>query len=54
MYRLLEREIGCNLSYLSVPLTQPPPMFVPRFRGLGYFPTGYKPDQVDYVAYESH
>ena len=53
VYKLLERGIAFNFCWPDPPRIKPPPMFMPRFGGLGYRPKGYKPDQVDYAAYES-
>ena len=38
MHKLFERGIAFNICYPDTPLTLPPPMFLPRFGGLGYRP----------------
>ena len=51
--RLIDRCIAFNVCFRDKPWQQPTPRFVPRFAGLGYRPQDYKPELINYVAYEN-
>jgi hypothetical protein len=51
-HQLLIRGIAFNTFIRGSARPQTPEMLVARFSGLGYRPKGYKPDQIDYLAYE--
>src|ERR1700722_1053446 len=53
MQQLLNRGIPFNSCIRNPTLASLPPTRPPRYNGLGYRPQGYKPDPVDYAAYES-
>jgi hypothetical protein len=48
---LLARGIHFHTFIRGSSIPPPRPQLIPRFRGLGYRPAGYKPDRLDYAAY---
>jgi hypothetical protein len=49
---LLARGIEFQTFVQGDPHLRTPERLVPRFSGLGYCPPQYKPDHIDYAAYE--
>jgi hypothetical protein len=52
-HELLHRGIAFNICIRGPAYAPPIPRLLYRYGGLGYRPQGYKPDHIDYAAYES-